>query len=140
VVSSWWSPRGFRRISTGRPVSLSQRYFPPSTIAASLTMGTGRANPGTLCTRLIADTAERTGREISAAGAPRTLPTPTRFSFTYPIISSVALIHGWGTDDARVSLARSEGRVITQESMRELAAEVWGRGRARLIAELADVR
>ena len=43
-------------------------------------------------------------------------------------------------DNARASLARGEGRVITQESMRELAAEVRDRGRARLIAELADVR
>jgi Arc/MetJ-type ribon-helix-helix transcriptional regulator len=43
-------------------------------------------------------------------------------------------------DNARASLARGEGRVITQESMRELAAEAWDRGRARLIAELADVR
>ena len=43
-------------------------------------------------------------------------------------------------DDARASLARGEGRVITQESMRELASEVRDRGRARLIAELADVR
>ena len=43
-------------------------------------------------------------------------------------------------DDARASLARGEGRVITQESMRELAAEVRDRGRARLIAELADAR
>jgi putative addiction module CopG family antidote len=41
-------------------------------------------------------------------------------------------------DDARASLARGEGRVITQESMRELAAEVRERGRARLIAELAE--
>jgi hypothetical protein len=41
-------------------------------------------------------------------------------------------------DDARASLAGGEGRVITQESMRELAAEVRDRGRARLIAELAD--
>ena len=39
-------------------------------------------------------------------------------------------------DDARASLARGEGRVITQESMRELASEVRERGRARLIAEL----
>ena len=38
-------------------------------------------------------------------------------------------------DDARTSLARGEGRVITQESMRELAAEVKERGRARLLAE-----
>ena len=41
-------------------------------------------------------------------------------------------------DDARASLARGEGRVITQESMRELAAEVREHGRARLIAELAQ--
>ncbi len=40
-------------------------------------------------------------------------------------------------DVAKASLARGEGRVITQESMRELAAEVKERGRARLIAELA---
>ena len=40
-------------------------------------------------------------------------------------------------DEARASLARGEGRVITQESMRELAAEVRERGRARLIAELS---
>ncbi len=41
-------------------------------------------------------------------------------------------------ENARASLARGEGRVITQESVRELAAEVRERGRARLIAELAD--
>ena len=41
-------------------------------------------------------------------------------------------------DDARASLARGEGRVITQETMRELSAEVKERGRARLIAELAQ--
>jgi putative addiction module CopG family antidote len=41
-------------------------------------------------------------------------------------------------DDARAALARGEGRVITEESMRELAAEVRERGRARLIAELAQ--
>jgi Arc/MetJ-type ribon-helix-helix transcriptional regulator len=40
-------------------------------------------------------------------------------------------------DDARRSLARGEGRVITQESMLDLAAEVRERGRARLIAEIA---
>ena len=39
-------------------------------------------------------------------------------------------------DDARASLARGEGRAIAQESMRELAAEVRERGRARLISEL----
>jgi Arc/MetJ-type ribon-helix-helix transcriptional regulator len=40
-------------------------------------------------------------------------------------------------DEARASLARGEGRPITQESIRELSAEVRERGRARLIAELA---
>ncbi len=39
-------------------------------------------------------------------------------------------------DDARASLARGEGRVITQESMQQLAQEVKERGRARLLAEL----
>lgn len=43
-------------------------------------------------------------------------------------------------DEARASLARGKGRVITQESMRELAAEVRERGRARLIAESARSR
>jgi Arc/MetJ-type ribon-helix-helix transcriptional regulator len=43
-------------------------------------------------------------------------------------------------DDARAAIARGEGRVITQESMRELAAEVRERGRARLITELANAR
>jgi Arc/MetJ-type ribon-helix-helix transcriptional regulator len=43
-------------------------------------------------------------------------------------------------DDARASLARGEGRVITQESMRELAEEVKERGRARLLAELTTSR
>lgn len=37
--------------------------------------------------------------------------------------------------DAKASLARGEGRVITQDSMRELAEEVKQRGRARLAAE-----
>ena len=41
-------------------------------------------------------------------------------------------------DRARASLAQGEGRVITQESMRELSAEVKERGRARLIAQLAN--
>ena len=40
-------------------------------------------------------------------------------------------------DDARASLAHGEGRVITQESMRQLAEEVKVRGRTRLLAELA---
>jgi Arc/MetJ-type ribon-helix-helix transcriptional regulator len=39
-------------------------------------------------------------------------------------------------DDARASLARGEGRAITQESMQQLASEVKERGRARLLAEL----
>ena len=39
-------------------------------------------------------------------------------------------------DEARASLARGEGRVISRESMRQLSAEVKERGRARLIAEL----
>lgn len=38
-------------------------------------------------------------------------------------------------DKAEASLARSDGRVITQESMRDLAEEVKRRGRARLAAE-----
>jgi Arc/MetJ-type ribon-helix-helix transcriptional regulator len=42
--------------------------------------------------------------------------------------------------DAKASLARGEGRVITQESMRQLADEVKERGRARLLAELATPR
>ncbi len=37
--------------------------------------------------------------------------------------------------EAEASLARGEGRVITQESMRELAEEVKQRGRARLAAK-----
>jgi len=38
-------------------------------------------------------------------------------------------------DDARTSLARGEGRVITQQSTREPADEVKHRGQARLAAE-----
>jgi Arc/MetJ-type ribon-helix-helix transcriptional regulator len=38
-------------------------------------------------------------------------------------------------DHAEASLARGEGRIITQESMRELAQSVKHRGRARLAAE-----
>jgi Arc/MetJ-type ribon-helix-helix transcriptional regulator len=38
-------------------------------------------------------------------------------------------------NEAEASLARGEGRVITQESMRELADDVKRRGRARLAAE-----
>ena len=43
-------------------------------------------------------------------------------------------------DDARASLARGEGRVITQDAMRQLASEVKERGRARLLAELSTAR
>ncbi len=43
-------------------------------------------------------------------------------------------------DDVRASLARGEGRVITQESVRQLASEVKDRGRARLLAELTTPR
>ena len=43
-------------------------------------------------------------------------------------------------DEARASLARGEGRVITQESMQQLAREVKERGRARLLAELTTSR
>ena len=39
-------------------------------------------------------------------------------------------------NDARASLERGEGRVITQESMRQLSSDVKERGRARLLAEL----
>jgi Arc/MetJ-type ribon-helix-helix transcriptional regulator len=38
-------------------------------------------------------------------------------------------------DEAEASLARGEGRIVTQESVRELAEEVKRRGRARLAAE-----
>jgi Arc/MetJ-type ribon-helix-helix transcriptional regulator len=38
-------------------------------------------------------------------------------------------------EDAEASLARGEGRIITQESMRQLAEDVKRRGRARLAAE-----
>lgn len=44
-------------------------------------------------------------------------------------------------DEARASIAHDgEGRMITQESMRELASEVKERGRARLRVELATSR
>jgi len=41
-------------------------------------------------------------------------------------------------DKGRALLARGEGREITPESMQSLSAEVKERGRARLIAELAQ--
>ena len=43
-------------------------------------------------------------------------------------------------DDARDSLARGEGRAITQQSMQQLAQDVKERGRARLLAELTTPR
>jgi Arc/MetJ-type ribon-helix-helix transcriptional regulator len=43
-------------------------------------------------------------------------------------------------EDARASIARGEGRVITEESMRQLAGEVKERGHARLLADLATSR
>jgi Arc/MetJ-type ribon-helix-helix transcriptional regulator len=38
-------------------------------------------------------------------------------------------------DEAEASLARGEGRIVTEESTRELAEDVKRRGRARLSAE-----
>lgn len=43
-------------------------------------------------------------------------------------------------DEAEASLARGEGRVITQESMRELADDVKRRGRARIASEKSPSR
>ena len=43
-------------------------------------------------------------------------------------------------EEARASIARGEGRAITQESMRQLASEVKECGRARLLAELGTSR
>ena len=43
-------------------------------------------------------------------------------------------------EDARASLARGEGRVITEESMHELAQQVKERGRVRLLSELTAQR
>lgn len=43
-------------------------------------------------------------------------------------------------DEARGSVVRGEGRVITRESMRQVAADVSERGRARLLAELIQSR
>ena len=39
-------------------------------------------------------------------------------------------------NDAREALAAGEGRLVTQESVREIAHEVKERGRARLLAEM----
>jgi putative addiction module CopG family antidote len=43
-------------------------------------------------------------------------------------------------DEAEASLARGEGRVITQQSMRDLAEEVKKRGRDRFAAEQPPAR
>ena len=43
-------------------------------------------------------------------------------------------------DIAEAAIARSEGRVITEESMRQLAHDVGQRGRARLAAEQQSKR
>jgi len=43
-------------------------------------------------------------------------------------------------DVAEASVSRGEGRVITQESMRQLADEVKQRGRNRLTAERSSAR
>ena len=43
-------------------------------------------------------------------------------------------------DDAKASLARGEGRNITQESMLDLAEEVKQRGQVRLAAEQSSPR
>lgn len=43
-------------------------------------------------------------------------------------------------EESRASLLQGNGRVITQESMQQLASEVKERGRARLLAELSKSR
>jgi putative addiction module CopG family antidote len=43
-------------------------------------------------------------------------------------------------DDAKASIARGEGHIITQQSMRDLATEVKRRGRARLAADQSTPR
>lgn len=43
-------------------------------------------------------------------------------------------------DGAEASLARGEGRVLTEQSMRDLAGEVKQRGRRRLAAEQRPAR
>lgn len=43
-------------------------------------------------------------------------------------------------DDARASIARGDGRAITQDSMLQLARELKERGRACLLAELTGSR
>jgi putative addiction module CopG family antidote len=46
----------------------------------------------------------------------------------------------FAVDEAEASLARGDGRVVTQPSMRDLAAEVKQRGRDRLAAEQPRAR
>ena len=43
-------------------------------------------------------------------------------------------------DDAKASIARGEGHVITQQSMRDLASDVKRRGRARLTTDQSTPR
>jgi putative addiction module CopG family antidote len=43
-------------------------------------------------------------------------------------------------EDARASLTRGQGRVITEDSIRELSDGLKERGRARLAAELSALR
>ena len=43
-------------------------------------------------------------------------------------------------DEAESSLARGEGRIVTQESMRQLAEDIKQRGRARFAAEQSSPR
>jgi len=43
-------------------------------------------------------------------------------------------------EDSMATLARGEGRTITEQSVHELASEVKERGRARLLAELARAK
>jgi putative addiction module CopG family antidote len=43
-------------------------------------------------------------------------------------------------EEAEASLARGEGRVVTEESMRAMVTEIKERGRARLLADLKASR
>ena len=42
-------------------------------------------------------------------------------------------------EDARAALARGDGRLITEQSVRQLAEEAKERGRARLLADLSNL-
>jgi len=46
----------------------------------------------------------------------------------------------FAVDEAEASVARGEGRIVTEESMRELAEQVKKRGRDRLAAEQQSPR